>query len=70
MKFFKRLLFVIIVFGGFVFLSNQFNYLAIERPNYKGDISIVDTIDKNDYTYITKEKSDISKGELILVNNE
>ena len=70
MKFFKRLLFVIIVFGGFVFLSNQFNYLAIERPNYKGDISIVDTIYKNDYTYITKEKSDISKGELILVNND
>ena len=70
MKFFRRLLFVIIVFGVFVFISNQFDYHAIEKPNYKGDISIVDTIDKDDYTYITKKKSDISKGELILVNND
>ena len=69
MKFIKRLLFAIILFGGFVLLYYKFNYFAIEKPNYKGYISIVDAIDIDDYAYISKKKSDIAKGELILVNN-
>jgi D-alanyl-D-alanine carboxypeptidase len=70
MKFFKRLLFAIILFGAFIFLSNQFDNLTIKKPYYRGGTSIEDSIDKDDYTYISKEKSDISKGELILVNND
>ena len=85
MKFIRRLLFTIILTGAIVFLSGHFNLFSIGGPyndndnenniDYMGKvddvkIDIVDKIDTSDYTYISKAKSDLSKGELILVNNE
>lgn len=71
MKFFRRLFFIIVLVGTAVLLSNQFNIHSIRRadPDFGSEISIVDRIDTRDYVYISKAKSDISKGELILVNN-
>jgi D-alanyl-D-alanine carboxypeptidase len=70
MKLIRKILFVIILIGGIAFLYNQFDQPVIEKPDYEGDISIVNSINKDHYTYIPKKKSDISKGELILVNND
>lgn len=69
MKLIRRLLCIIILVGTVVFLINHFNLFTKGNSHYEGEISIIDTIDTNGYTYISKAKSDISKGELILVNN-
>lgn len=77
MRLFRKLLYGILLVGGFILIFNHFNlysYFGYDRDDSRvvldeGEISILENIDTSGYIYLPMEESDISKGELILVNN-
>lgn len=70
MKFLRKMLLAMILLGVVVLLFSHFKPDAKEDSLHEGEIGIIDTIDTSRYTTLSKTKSDIAKGELILVNHD